>query len=107
MTVSIGTAALRKAWRQITRASERPFTRAATIGLRELVKHSARHAADIGEREIAEDRGGQDHAGHGVPERVRLTLHQRIEEHAARYVGEVVRVGDVDPSWPSTQPSLA
>ncbi len=31
MTVTSGTAALRSAWRQITRASEMPFTRAATM----------------------------------------------------------------------------
>ena len=29
MTVTSGTAALRRAWRQITRVSDRPFTRAA------------------------------------------------------------------------------
>ena len=67
------------------------------IFLLELVQHEgARHAADIGEREIAEQRGRKDDVGEDVAKRSPVTLDDRVEQIEPGDRGEGEFVADAD-----------
>ena len=71
------------------------------IFLLQLPEHeAARHARDIGERQIAEDRGGQDEVAERVPEHLVLAGDQAVDGDQPGDHGHDVVIAHVEPAWP-------
>ena len=69
------------------------------ILLAELVQHEgARHAADVGKREIAEQRSGQDDVPEEVPDDGPFPLQDGVDQVEARVRREGIFVDDVHPA---------